>query len=68
MNDQNTAQIINTVKVNPPSFIPVKAVLILPKKTLIEMDIIHIEGIHIAFFILFTLFLFIEIWKRPNLR
>jgi hypothetical protein len=61
-------QIINGVKVYPPSYIPVKAVLHLPKKSLIAMEIEHIEGIHIAFFISCTIFLFIGMWKRPGLR
>ena len=68
MNDQNAEQVISTVKVYPPSFIPEKAVLHPPKKSLVEMDIIHIESIHVVFFVLFTVFLFIGIWKRPNLR
>lgn len=61
-------QILNGVKVYPTSFIPAKAVLHLPKKSLIAMELEHIEGIHIAFFIGLTLFLFIGLWKRPDLR
>ncbi|MDD4976053.1 MAG: hypothetical protein PHY93_16985 [Bacteriovorax sp.] len=61
-------QIVNGVKVYPPSYIPVKAVLHLPKKSLLAMEIEHIEGIHIAFFIGCTIFLFIGMWKRPGFR
>lgn len=61
-------QIENGVKVYPTSYIPVKAVLHHPKKTLVAMDLIHIEGIHIAFFLGLTIFLFIGMWKRPDLR
>lgn len=61
-------QIINGVKVYPTSYIPVKAVLHFPKKTLIAMELEHIEGIHIAFFLGLTVFLFIGMWKRPDLR
>ncbi|MBC7540737.1 MAG: hypothetical protein H7281_18095 [Bacteriovorax sp.] len=61
-------QIINGVKVYPTSYIPVKAVLHFPKKSLIAMELEHIEGIHIAFFLGLTVFLFIGMWKRPNLR
>jgi hypothetical protein len=68
MDDQNAEQVINTVKVYPPSFIAEKTVLHLPKKALVVMDIVHIESIHIVFFVLFTLLLFIGMWKRPNLR
>jgi hypothetical protein len=61
-------QIINGVKVYPTSYIPVKAVLHFPKKSLIAMELEHIEGIHIAFFLGLTVFLFVGMWKRPNLR
>jgi hypothetical protein len=61
-------QIINGVKVYPPSYIPTKAVLHLPKKLLVSMEIEHIEGIHIACFLGITVFLFIGMWKRPDLR
>jgi hypothetical protein len=61
-------QIINGVKVYPPSYIPQKAVLQMPKKSLIAMKIEHIEGIHIIIFFALTVFLFIGMWKRPDLR
>lgn len=61
-------QILNGVKVYPTSYIPVKAVLHLPKKPEAAMDLIHIEAVHIAVFIFLTVFLFIGMWKRPNLR
>lgn len=61
-------EVINGVKVYPPSFLPPKAVLHTPKKDLISMDLIHIEGIHIAVFLALTVFLFIGMWKRPNRR
>lgn len=61
-------EMIEGVKVYPPSFIPTKAVLHQPKKMLVSMDILHIEGIHIAFFICCTIFLFIGMWKRAGLR
>lgn len=58
----------NAIKVYPPSYIPAKAVLHYPKKSLIIMELEHIEGMHIAIFIGITIFLFIGMWKRPNLR
>ena len=61
-------EIINGVKVYPPSYIPTKAVLHYPKKLLVQMELEHIEGIHIAIFFGLTIFLFIGMWKRPNLR
>lgn len=61
-------QIINGVKVYPTSYIPIKAVLHYPKKLLVSMELEHIEGIHIAFFLGITVFLFIGMWKRPDLR
>ncbi|MDO9182685.1 MAG: hypothetical protein Q7U04_09765 [Bacteriovorax sp.] len=61
-------QVLNGVKIYPTSYIPVKAVLHYPKKALVQMEIEHIEGIHIAFFIGVTIFLFIGMWKRPDLR
>lgn len=61
-------QVLNGSKVYPPSFIPVKAVLHTPKKATVWMELEHIEGIHIAFFFGLTIFLFIGMWKRPNLR
>lgn len=61
-------EMLNGVKVYPPSFVPAKAALHTPKKALIYMDLIHIEGMHIGFFILCTIFLFYGMWKRPNLR
>jgi hypothetical protein len=68
MGDQKAPQIVNGVKVYPPSFIPTKAVLHTPKKALVTMDILHIEVIHIVVFFVITIFLFIGMWKRPNLR
>ncbi len=61
-------QIINGVKVYPTSYIPVKAVLHYPKKSLVSMEIEHIETIHIIFFVCCTIFLFIGMWKRAGLR
>ena len=61
-------EMLNGVKVYPTSYLPVKATLNGPKKTLVSMDLIHIEGIHIGFFILCTIFLFYGMRKRPNLR
>ena len=61
-------QVINGVKEFPTSYIPLKAVLHHPKKTLISMEIEHIEVIHIACFLGLTIFLFIGMWKRQNLR
>lgn len=61
-------EMINGVKVYPPSYVPTKAVLHYPKKSLVEMDLLHIEVIHIIFFFTFTFLLFIGMWKRPNLR
>ena len=61
-------QIINGIKIYPPSYIPVKGVLHYPKKALVFMELEHIEGIHIAFFLGLTVFLFIGMWKRPDLR
>ena len=61
-------QMINGVKVFPPSYIPTKAILHYPKKALVTMELEHIEGIHIAMFFGITIFLFIGMWKRPNLR
>jgi len=61
-------QVINGVKEFPTSYIPLKAVLHYPKKTLVSMEIEHIEGIHIACFLSITIFLFIGMWKRANLR
>lgn len=64
----NEPQIVNGVKIYPTSYIPVKSKLDTPKKSLIEMKLMHIEGIHIAMFFGITIFLFISMWKRPNLR
>lgn len=61
-------EMLNGVKVYTTSFLPVKASLHAPKKALISMDILHIEGVHIGFFILCTIFLFYGMWKRPNQR
>jgi hypothetical protein len=61
-------QIINGVKVYHTSYIPVRAVLHYPKKSLISMELEHIEGIHIAVFFAITFFLFIGMWKRAGLR
>lgn len=65
---QPEPQILNGIKVYPPSYIPAKAVLHLPKKSLIAMELEHIEGIHIAIFLGLTVFLFIGMWKRPGFR
>ncbi len=61
-------QIINGVKVYPTSYIPAKAELHTPKKTLVELEGHHIEVIHVVIFIGLTVALFIGMWKRPNLR
>ena len=61
-------QLIDGVKIYPTSYIPVKAILHLPKKPMAKMEEVHIEGIHIACFFTITIFLFIGMWKRPNLR
>ena len=61
-------QMLNGVKIYPPSFVPAKGTLHLPRKSLISMEIHHIEGIHIVCFLSLTFFLFIGMWKRPNLR
>lgn len=61
-------EVVNGVKVYPTSFIPQKAVLHTPKKSLISMDLLHIEAIHIATFLFLTVFLFIGMWKRANRR
>jgi hypothetical protein len=57
---------VNGVKVYPPSYMPAKTVLHMPKKALVTMETIHIEGIHIAVFLLITFFLFIGMWKRSK--
>ncbi len=62
------AQMLNGVKVYPTSYIPVKAELHAPRPKLVEMEIHHIEAVHIAIFFLLTFILFIGMWKRPNLR
>ncbi|RPJ79109.1 MAG: hypothetical protein EHM20_02265 [Alphaproteobacteria bacterium] len=83
MDDQNTShaaptavveatpvapQMINGIKVYPTSYLPAKSVLETPRKALVEMHILHIEGIHIVMFFVITFVLFIGMWKRPNLR
>ena len=59
-------QMINGLKVYPPSFLPTKAVLHTPKKSVVEMDLLHIEGIHILCFFMITFFLFWSMWKHPK--
>lgn len=80
MDDQNTVkkeavvdaprepEVINGVKVYPPSWVPVKSVLVAPKPMKSSLSLIDIEVTHVIIFIAITIFLFIGMWKRPNLR
>ena len=61
-------QLLNGIKVYPTSYIPVKAVLHYPKKSLIAMELEHIEVIHIAFFLGITVFLFFGMFKSQGRR
>jgi hypothetical protein len=80
MDDQNTTvpvqgaipapapELINGVKIYPTSYIHSSSVLHTPKKMLTFMELEHIEVIHVICFISITIFLFIGMWKRANLR
>ena len=49
-------------KVFPTSFVPQKAILVLPKKPEAELKHWHIEAIHIVIFVLILVLLYLKTW------
>lgn len=56
------------IKVYPTSFIPTKAKMEESRIPTAKMSGLEIEISHVIIFVALVVFLFIGMWKRPNLR
>lgn len=56
------------VKVYPTSFISVKGPMEPSRVPKAQLSGFQIEVIHVAIFFILTIFLFISMWKKPNVR
>lgn len=64
------APVVNAdgVKIYPTSFLPVKSHMEPSRVPTAQLSNIQIEVIHVLVFFALTIFLFISMWKKPNVR
>jgi hypothetical protein len=56
------------IKIYPTSFVPVKAHMEPSRIPTAQLSNLQIEVIHVGVFLALTVFLFISMWKKPNVR
>ena len=53
-------------KVFPTSFVPQKATLVLPRNPEAELKHWHIEAVHVVFFVLLLVLLYLKTWNNSK--